>query len=75
MERGGGQKLDKKAGGGSNNVSLSMVEDRGQRNLSTEDQTQSSTKACCTRLLQSQSKSKLAGYHSSAANNKSIVLH
>lgn len=43
--KGRGSKIGQKGRGGSNNVSASVVEDRGQRNLSMGDQRQSSTKS------------------------------
>lgn len=69
-KREGIENWEKKGGGGSNNVSPSVAEDRGY-NLSTEDQRQGSTKACCTNLSAAQTE---ASYHSSAANNKWTVL-
>lgn len=69
----GGSK-GQKSRGGSHNVSGSVVEDRGQHKLSGEDQRQSCSKACCTKLLQRQPKSKLASQHSSA-NKRRFVQH
>lgn len=76
MEKGGGSKIRQKGRGGSNNVSLSVAEDRGQHNLSTQHQRQSSPGACGTKLLQSQLESKLGSIGSIplTANNKRIVL-
>ena len=58
MERGWGSKIRQKARGGSNNVSMSVEEDRGQHNLSTEDRVavKPLVQSCC----RDQPKSKLA---------------